>query len=343
MREQVPLAPYTTFGIGGPARFFAEAATEEDLVHASEWAREHGLPLFVLGGGSNVLITDAGFPGLMVRVVLRGIQRQGGVFTAAAGEDWDSLVTRTVEAGCAGMECLAGIPGSTGGTPVQNVGAYGQEVAQTIEEVRCFDRETSRFVVFRNEDCRFAYRSSRFNTGPDAGRYIVAAVTFALTEGGKPTLAYPDLQRRFAGTAPSPAEVAEGVRAIRRAKGMSINPAVPLADRDPDTRSAGSYFKNPIVPDSVYEYIAHTHPGAPSYPAGPGLRKLPAAWLLEQAGFPKGFALGAAALSSKHTLALTNHSGCAKAKDILALQRTLQQGVRDRFGIELHPEPVPVG
>ncbi len=336
----MPLAPYTSFGIGGPARFFAEAATEDDLVRASEWARERGLPLFVLGGGSNVLVADEGFPGLVLRVGLRGVERRGGTFTVAAGEDWDALVTRTVQAGCAGMECLAGIPGLTGGTPVQNVGAYGQEVAQTIAEVRCFDRETSRFVTLEKQACRFAYRASRFNTGADAGRYIVASVTFALQEGGPPTLAYPDLQRHFAGARPSLAEVAEGVRAIRRGKGMSFDAAVPLEARDPDTRSAGSYFKNPVVADSVYEVLARTHPGAPSYPAGPGLRKLPAAWLLEQAGFPRGFALGRAALSSKHTLALTNRTGQARAADILGLQRVLQQGVRDRFGIELHPEPI---
>ncbi len=339
----MPLAPYTSFGIGGPARFFAEAATEDDLAQASEWARERGLPLFVLGGGSNVLVADAGFPGLVVRVGLRGVQRQGGMFTAAAGEDWDTLVTRTVEAGCAGMECLAGIPGSTGGTPVQNVGAYGQEVAQTIEEVRCFDRQTSRFVTFGKEACRFAYRASRFNAGSDAGRYIVASVTFALREGGPPTLAYPDLQRHFAGASPTPAEVADGVRAIRRAKGMAFDASVPLGQRDPDTRSAGSYFKNPVVADEVYEAIARTDPGVPAYAAGPGMRKLPAAWLLEQAGFPKGFALGSAALSSKHTLALTNRTGSARAEDILVLQRVLQQGVRERFGIELHPEPIFVG
>ncbi len=353
LAENVALAPLTTFGIGGPARWYAAAATEDELLAAHAWACAGHLPVFVLGGGSNVLVSDEGFPGLVLHVALRGIaEREAAgkrVFTAAAGEDWDALVTRTVEADCAGMECLAGIPGTVGGTPVQNVGAYGQEVAQTITEVRCLDRHSGGFVTFPAEACGFSYRRSRFNHGSDAGRYIVTAVSYALTPGGAPALGYADLRRRFPeGAMPSLAEVAAAVRAIRREKGMVVDD-VPLAARDPDTRSAGSFFKNPVVREDVYRAVAASvaPAPAPSYPApspdGATLHKLPAAWLLEQAGFPKGYALGGAALSSKHTLALTNWSGYASAAEMLALRDMLIDGVRRRFDVVLEPEPVFVG
>ncbi len=353
--EHVPLAPLTTFGIGGAARWFASIADEQQLQAAWAWAAEQCLPVFVLGGGSNVLVADAGFAGLVLRIAFLGVAEEDRgakrLFTVAAGEDWDALVTRTVGRDCAGMECLAGIPGTVGGTPVQNVGAYGQEVADTITEVRCFDRATGEFLVFPAEACGFAYRRSRFNSAPDRGRYIVTAVQFALTPGGAPSLAYADLARAFAGRAEQPnlAEVAETVRGIRRAKGMVIYPG-PLAERDPDTRSAGSFFKNPVVPTTLYEAIAGSvaPESAPSYPAPPApdgsaQRKLPAAWLLEQAGFPKGFALGGAAVSSKHTLALTNRSGRATAAEILQLQDALAAGVFRRFGVVLEREPLFIG
>ncbi len=349
LQRDVTLAPYTTFGIGGAARYFVTATAESEVAEACRFAEENSLPLFILGGGSNILVSDAGWPGMVLHIALRGLEQGGGIFTAAAGENWDVLVTRTVEADCAGMECLAGIPGSVGGTPVQNVGAYGQEVADTLTAVRCYDRIAREFVVLGKEDCWFAYRSSRFNTGLDAGRYVVTAVIFALTPGGAPNLNYPELGRVFAGPAcPSLAEVAEKVRAIRRAKGMVVDEAAPLDARDPDTRSAGSYFKNPVVPQAAYERIAAAHPGAPNYPAPPTptgepQRKLPAAWLLEQAGFGKGFALGAAAVSGKHSLALTNRSGQARAAEVLALQMQLQNGVEAHFGIRLQPEPILVG
>ena len=350
IEQNISLAPYTTFGIGGAARFFVTATTEAGVADACRFAEENTLPLFVLGGGSNILVSDAGWPGLVVHVALRGLEQQGCEFHAAAGEDWDALVARTVEADCAGMECLAGIPGSVGGTPVQNVGAYGQEVAQTITKVRCYDRLARAFVVFTNPECRFRYRASRFNTGPEAGRSVVTSVRFTLTPGGSPNLSYPDLQRAFAGRseAPSLAEVAEQVRRIRRAKGMVVDAQASLDARDPDTRSAGSYFKNPVVLQAFYERIAREHSGAPGYPApsapnGEPQRKIPAAWLVEQAGFGKGFALGAAGVSGKHSLALTNRSGSAKAAEVLALQRRLQDGVEARFGIRLQPEPIFVG
>ena len=353
LQEQVPLAPYTTFGIGGPARWFAAVWTEQELARACAWAASRDLPLFVLGGGSNVLVSDNGFPGLVIHIALHGIrERDEGsrrLFTAAAGEPWDTLVARAVEANCAGMECLAGIPGTVGGTPVQNVGAYGQEVAQTITAVRCYDRQTAGFLAFPAAECGFAYRTSRFNTGPDRDRYIVTEVEFALQPGGEPSLTYADLQRHFAGRQPTLAEVAQAVRAIRRTKGMVIDGG-PLAARDPDTRSAGSFFKNPVVSAAVNDAIAASVAPAtvPSYPApnandGGTQRKLPAAWLLEQAGFRKGFELGGAAVSSKHTLALTNKSGQASAAEILALRDLLAAAVYERFNVRLAPEPVLVG
>ena len=355
VEEHVPLAPLTTFGIGGAARWFQAVTSEGELRAACAWAAERSLPVFVLGGGSNVLIADAGFQGLVLKIDLLGVEEEDRgakrVFTAAAGEDWDALVTRTVEQDCAGMECLAGIPGTVGGTPVQNVGAYGQEVADTITEVRCLDRATGEFVVFGAEACGFAYRRSRFNSAPDCGRYIVTAVQFALTPGGPPSLRYADLERAFRDrpAPPSLPEVADAVRAIRREKGMVIDPG-PLAERDPDTRSAGSYFKNPVVLAALYDAIASSVAPAlaPSYPAPPApdgspQRKLPAAWLLEQAGFRKGFALGGAAVSSKHTLALTNRSGQASATEILELQGVLAAGVYRRFGVVLEREPLLIG
>jgi UDP-N-acetylmuramate dehydrogenase len=351
LQEQVPLAPYTTFGIGGPARWFASVETVQQLAAACAWAREQQHPVFVLGGGSNVLVADAGFAGLVIRIGLRGVVEDAGekkrIFRAAAGEDWDDLVSRSVAAGCAGIECLAGIPGTVGGSPVQNIGAYGQEVAQTIVAVHCFDRETAASVTFSSADCGFSYRTSRFNTLPDQGRYIVTEVAFALRPTDAPHLEYADLKRYFAARAepsPSLAATAEAVRAIRRTKGMVIEGNT-LADRDPDTRSAGSFFKNPTVSIETYEAIAAAAAPvpAPSYPAPENRRKLPAAWLMEQAGFHKGFTLGNAALSSRHPLALTNRTGHASAAEILALRDHVIAEVQQRFNILLEPEPIFVG
>jgi UDP-N-acetylmuramate dehydrogenase len=350
LREHVLLGPYTTFGIGGPARWFAAITAEEQLPAAFCWAAAQGLPVFVLGGGSNLLVADAGFPGLVLHIALRGVESDGmGLFRVAAGERWDHFVDRAVEQNCAGIECLAGIPGTVGGTPVQNVGAYGQEVSQTITQVRCFDRQGGEFVEMASDACAFSYRSSRFNTGPDTGRFVVTRVDFQLRPGGEPNLAYADLKQYFlkSSQVTDVYQVARAVREIRARKGMVIAETA-LADRDPDTRSAGSFFKNPVVPCAVYEAIARAFSSVPSYPApdapdGTPQRKLAAAWLLEQAGFAKGFALGRAAVSSKHTLALTNRSGDASAADILALRDRLVDGVRERFGIVLVPEPIFLG
>ena len=342
VRENIPLAPYTTFGVGGPARYFLEAEDELDVREAFSWAAEElKLPLFVLGGGSNLLVSDKGFDGLVLRMALRGVERDGSLFDAGAGEPWDPFVDRTLQAGCAGLECLAGIPGSVGATPVQNVGAYGQEVAQTIASVRAFDRRTRGFTELSAEQCRFRYRTSLFNA-EERGRYVITRVRFHLRAGGAPELRYADLQRYFAGHSGTPTltEVAEAVRSIRHRKGMVIVPG------DPDTQSAGSYFKNPVV---VAERVAEVAAAAgvemaavPMYPAGEGRVKLSAAWLVERAGFGKGFRLGAAGVSTKHTLALTNRGG-ATCADILRLEREIREGVRERFGVVLEREPVLLG
>lgn len=347
-REHIPLAPYTTFKIGGPARWFAEAATETEILEAVDFARERGLPLFALGGGSNLLVSDAGFAGLVLRVALKGIEQQGDVFEVAAGEDWDSFVTHAVERDYAGIECLAGIPGTVGGTPIQNVGAYGQEVSGTVTRVRVLNLGTLKFEEFSNADCGFAYRRSVFNT-TERGKYIVTRVSYELRKDGAPQIAYADLKRYFkdfvaagnGSATPTLREMSDAVRQIRRGKGMYIVPG------DPDCRSAGSFFKNPIVSAEHYARIVAQEASpegnqVPHYPAADGAVKVPAAWLLERAGFHKGYALGAAGISSRHTLALVN-LGDAKAADIFALRDRIIAQVESQFGIRLEPEPVLLG
>ena len=350
LKENQPLAPFTTLGIGGPARWFAEAETEDEIAEAADWARQRKVPLFVLGGGSNLLVSDAGFDGLVLRITLRGIEAEHGapglgrmeqrgsrIYRVAAGEDWDGFVNRAVADDCAGIECLAGIPGTVGGTPVQNVGAYGQEVASVIESVRAFDLERREFVEMTAAECNFSYRRSRFNS-TDRGRFAVTHVDYRLTPGGAPVLRYPDVERAIeqrgaGGGESSLAEVAAVVRAIRLSKGML------LVEGDPDCRSAGSFFKNPVVSEDQFQKIAAR---SAHYPAGTGMVKTPAAWLIEQAGFRKGYRRGAAGISSKHTLALVNRGG-ATAEEILALANEICAAVEARFGIRLEREPVLVG
>jgi UDP-N-acetylmuramate dehydrogenase len=341
LTENQPLAPFTTFGIGGPARWFAEASSEADVAEACEWERGHSVPLFVLGGGSNVLIADGGFGGLVVRVDLKGFEQDSDLFRVEAGEIWDDCVQRAIDRGYAGWECLAGIPGTVGGTPVQNVGAYGQEVATTIERVRAFDREMCDFVEFSNAECGFAYRHSRFNSG-NKGRFIVTRVDYRLQRGGSPNLSYADLKMHFRERSerPSLTEVATAVRDIRRSKGMV------LVEGDPDCRSAGSFFKNPSVTQETAERIREfaKRRSAPlrMYPTEGGLVKFPAGWLIEHAGFAKGYRMGDAGISSRHTLALTNRGG-AKAEEVLALARQIADAVEAKFGVRLEMEPEMVG
>ena len=290
------------------------------------------------GGGSNLLLPDQGFDGLVLHMAPQGpVAQTGSQVTAPAGCNWDELVLRVCEQGLSGMECLAGIPGLVGGAPIQNIGAYGQEVAQTITAVRAFDREADSFVELTRNACAFQYRSSVFNTTA-SGRYLVTSVTFSLNPAGTPELGYADLRRYFAG-APQPTaiEVYHAVRAIRREKGML------LVEGDANCRSAGSFFKNPLIPASMVERVAAALqvPVAevPRYPAGEGNVKLAAAWLLERVGFPKGFSLGRAGISSRHTLALVNRGGATQA-DIARLRDLIRDTVRERLGIVLEQEPV---
>jgi UDP-N-acetylmuramate dehydrogenase len=353
IEENKPLAPFTTFAIGGPARWFAQAASEDEIVEAAAWARERALPLFVLGGGSNLLVSDAGFSGLVLRVGLRGVavaepaQHAGQtIYQAAAGEDWDGFVERAVQDNCAGIECLAGIPGTVGGTPVQNVGAYGQEVASVIARVQAFDLKQEAFVEFLAAECGFAYRRSRFNSA-GRGRYVVTRVDYRLTPGGAPTLRYAELERalvplRVEGREVSLADAASAVRRLRRSKGML------LVEGDPDCRGAGSFFKNPVIAEEHLRRIAERcAKEPPRFPAGPEPEnwdrvKVSAAWLIEQAGFGKGYSLGRAAVSSRHTLALVNRGG-ATAAEILALGGQIAAAVEARFGVQLEMEPVMLG
>ncbi len=285
LRRDVPLAPLTTLGVGGPARFFSEARTEDDVPAAVEFATREGIPLFVLGGGSNLLVADAGFPGVVLHMGIRGVTETAAgeetLVEAGAGESWDALVARCVESGLAGVECLSGIPGTVGGTPVQDVGAYGQEVASVIRTVRAFDRVSEGAHDLPASECGFGYRSSVFNT-TRAGRYIVLRVTYALIPGGPPRVSYRDVMERFrsSGAPPSLGDVRAAVLEIRRAKAMLLVPG------DPDSRSAGSFFKNPTVSEAEYTRLNElVGPDLPRYPASEGLVKVPAAGLIEKAGF----------------------------------------------------------
>ena len=334
IQEDVPLAPFTTLKVGGNARFFVRVRREDELVEAIEHARQNALDVFILGGGSNVLVADAGFDGLVIHIQLKGIDVSDSTVTAAAGENWDESVQFCVERGLAGIECMSGIPGFVGGTPVQNVGAYGQEVSETIESVKCFDRQERSVVTLLNKECEFTYRTSIFNsTARD--RYVVLGVTYRLTKGGAPKIAYKDLQAVFETREPSLAEVRETVVRIRKAKSMVIDPG------DPNSRSAGSFFKNPVVDIGTLERMRDAFPDAPSFPFGDKV-KISAAWLIERSGFYKGFRQRRAGISSNHSLALVNCGG-ATAAEIIELKTLIQESVEGKFGISLVPEPVFVG
>ncbi|GAB4065987.1 UDP-N-acetylmuramate dehydrogenase [Angustibacter speluncae] len=334
------LAELTTLRVGGPAARLVEAHDEASLVEAVTAADAAGEPVLLVAGGSNLLVADEGFAGTVVLVRSRGVRVEsadacsGATVTVAAGEPWDDLVARAVAEGWSGVEALSGIPGSTGATPIQNVGAYGQEVAQTVARVRVLDRVLRGVRTFAAADCGFAYRWSRFKADP--GRHVVLDVTFQLPLGdlGAP-VAYAELARALGvevGQRAPAADVREAVLGLRRGKGMVLDAA------DHDTWSAGSFFTNPVLPESF-----SLPEGAPRFPATDGRVKTSAAWLIQHAGFDRGHGLpGAASLSTKHTLALTNRGG-ATAADVLALAREVRDGVRDRFGIELENEPVLVG
>lgn len=329
--EDVALAPRTSLELGGPARFYVEATDEATVIEAFRWARERGVEVRILGGGSNLVVSDEGFAGLVLEMATRGIEVEGGRVRAQAGERWDGLVSRCVARGLAGVECLAGIPGRVGATPIQNVGAYGQEVAETIRSVRVLDRATLEVATLAPEECAFAYRDSFFRRNPE--RYVVLAVTFELSPGGAATIRHAELARSL-GEAPTLERVRDAVVALRRQKSMVIDPS------DENRRSAGSFFTNPIVDRAVAERIAIASPvPVPRWPAGDGRVKLAAGWLVEQAGMGKGTRRGAVGISSAHALALVHHGG-GTTRELLALAAEVQRAVEERFGVELRREPV---
>jgi UDP-N-acetylmuramate dehydrogenase len=325
------LADLTTLGVGGPVDRLVEVTDDAELVAAVREADEAGRPLLVLGGGSNVVAPDEGWPGDVVLVRSRGVQRRGDELVVQAGEDWDELVAHTVREKLAGVEALSGIPGSTGATPVQNVGAYGQEVAQTITAVEVWDRAEGRRRTLTPAECGFGYRDSRLKREP--GRFVVLTVTFALHPGAlSRPVGYAELARRLGvevgDTAPL-ADVRIAVLELRRGKGMVLDPA------DPDSRSAGSFFTNPVVP------AERAVEGCPSWPAGDGAVKLSAAWLVQHAGFGRGTRAGRVGTSSKHSLALTTEPG-ATAEELMAFAGKVVAAVEERFGVTLVPEPTAV-
>jgi UDP-N-acetylmuramate dehydrogenase len=343
--ENVYLAPLTTLKVGGLARYFAEPKSAAEVAEAVNFARSKDLRLFVLGGGSNVVVSDSGWPGLILKLAITGIEErtENGktFFEVGAGEEWDRFVARAVARNCAGVECLSGIPGSVGGTPVQNVGAYGQEVSETIESVLVFDLKDGQLRELCAEACGFQYRTSVFNTS-ERGRFIILRVTYALTPGGKPRIEYADLKKHFAGfqNTPSLTSTREAVRRIRAAKAMLITPG------DEDCRSAGSFFKNPVLSAEQYDELTRRARAkslqVPSYPALDSQKKVSAAWLVEHSGFSKGYSSGQVGISRKHALAIVNR-GEATAADILGLKDHIQQRVHELWDIQLEPEPVFVG
>ena len=334
----VELAGRTTLRIGGAARTLVTVETEADLIEAVRSADAAGEPVLLLSGGSNVVISDDGFDGTVVQVATRGVRVEsdacsGAMVRVAAGEDWDRLVVRAIDEGWSGIESMSGVPGMVGSTPIQNVGAYGHDVSETIATVRVWDRVGSAVRTIAAADCGFAYRTSRFKADP--GRYVVLDVAFQLPLGElSAPVTYAELARTLGvgggGRAPM-ADVREAVLGLRRGKGMVLDPD------DHDTWSAGSFFTNPILPSADL-----VPDGAPSWPEPGGRVKTSAAWLIERSGVRKGFAIGGAAVSSKHTLALTNR-GSATAKDLLALASYVRDRVHETFGITLVNEPVLVG
>jgi len=340
--ENVPLAPHCTMAVGGPARYFLEATDERSVREAVDWAESRDLALRVLGGGSNLVVADEGVDGFVLKIGMRGVttREAGGLVevTAAAGEPWDDLVRSAVEQGWAGLECLSGIPGLVGATPIQNVGAYGQEVSETVTEVRVLDRRRGRVTILGPAECEFGYRDSMFKSGePD--RYIVLGVGYRLVPGGAPAVRYVDLARDMEQRgirSASLAQVRQSVLSIRRSKSMVLDTG------DPNRRSCGSFFVNPIVTITELpriEALARSDHPMPRWPERDGRVKLSAAWLIEHAGFERGHLAGSVGLSSRHTLAIVCHDG-ARASEVVAFARSLRARVEERFGIRLVPEPV---
>jgi UDP-N-acetylmuramate dehydrogenase len=345
MQTDVRLADWCTLGVGGPARWFAEARSEDDLLNALSWADERSVVVYVLGGGSNVVISDRGFDGLVVKISIGDVdQHDAGdrvQFSVGAGEPWDPFVAETVKANCAGLECLSGIPGLVGGTPVQNVGAYGLEVSATITSVRAIDRADRAIRTLPNNDCAFGYRTSRFKHA-DAGRFIVTRVEYLLRPGAAPTISYADVIKYFdaSGEVPTLSSTRDAILQIRRRKGMVIEPG------NPANQSVGSFFVNPVISADHFARVRAAAvsgaEGVPHYPAGPDQIKVPAAWLVEQAGFRKGETRGPAGISPFQAQGIINRGGAA-ADDIVRLALEVKVAVWNTFRIVLMPEPVFVG
>lgn len=342
-QTDVPLAPYTTLGLGGPARRFVRVDSEAELLEALSSAEPTG-PVLVFGGGSNLVVADEGFDGLAIQLGMQGIEELGdGRIRVQAGESWDRVVGFAVGREWAGIECLAGIPGFAGATPVQNVGAYGQDVAQVISAVEAVDLRDGGLVRLEPDACAFAYRDSRFKRERD--RWVVTAVEFTLRPGGEPTIAYGELQRVLDGQVASLGRVRDAVLELRRRKSMVVDSS------DPDSRSVGSFFTNPIVDreearrvmdHAVRRGIVERAEDVPRYDGGEGRTKFPAAWLIERSGVSKGMRRGTVGVSSKHTLALV-HLGGGTTRALLELAREIRDRVESEFGIRLVPEPRLVG
>jgi UDP-N-acetylmuramate dehydrogenase len=344
--EHVPLAQFTTLELGGPADFFLRVDDRGTLIDALRWARSRTLPVHLIGGGSNVVISDQGLPGLTIRLETRGIQsvRAGGSVevTVEAGEPWDPFVAHAVAEDLAGLECLSGIPGFTGATPIQNVGAYGQEVSQTILRVELLDRDLLQVVTRTHAACGFGYRTSAFKAEP--GRFIVLRVTFGLRAHGAPTVQYAELARALRSAQPTLAEVRDAVLKLRRAKSMVLDPS------DENRRSVGSFFLNPVLSAAELQALRARAIAAGSIAseaelptfAAHGGAKVPAAWLIERAGFAKGLRVGPVGISSRHALALVHHGG-GTAAQLLDIARTIRDEVERRFGVRLKAEPVLLG
>jgi len=345
--ENIPLAPFTTLGVGGPARFFAAATDENHVTEALSFARARSLPVFTLGGGSNLVVADTGFHGLVLKMEIPGIRPldADGRIAVGAGVEWDVFVQYCVNHDLAGVEALSGIPGTVGGAPVQNIGAYGQEACETIAAVRAWDTQSDTIVELSRAECAFAYRSSVFNTSA-AGRYIILQTEFQLNLRGRPRVQYAELQKRFAENShPSLAGVRGAVMDIRKTKGMFVGPD------DSDSRSAGSFFRNPVISCDEFAAmeqrtrdrgIVASSETIPYFDAPEGNVKLAAAWLIEHSGFSKGYAHGRAGVSTKHALALVNRGG-ASAAEIMNLMRLIEERVVASFGVALRPEPVFIG
>ncbi len=348
IQQNIPLAPLTTIRVGGPAQEYIACSTQEDVIAALSYAQEKSLPIHILGGGSNTIFSDTGFTGLVIHIQTKGIASQadgnGVLLTAQAGEDWDAVVQYAVAQNLTGLECMSGIPGSCGGTPFQNVGAYGAEVAQVIEYVDVLDRETKQPVRFSNEECKFAYRTSRFKD-IDKGKYIITAVTFRLTPNKEPDIKYPELaavvQASAESSSPTLSDVHEAVLSLRTKKSMVIRMD------DPNSVSCGSFFTNPIIPAMLLTKIQSRIPDQiPFYPAGSKsdgtpLVKLSAAWLVEHAGFSKGTVYGNVGISENHSLAIINRGG-ASTNEVLLFAQDIQNAVEQKFSIVLEREPVVV-